>query len=475
MREELHQFDRLNIRELVDKPFGKTEEGIDFEESFPPVARLEVIWIFVSYVAHKSFTIYQMDVKTDFLNGLLKEEVYPIIGHVLRKHHSIPKRANEPHHMIANDDFVNFIFSTGNSEARGIGTFALLNDDIMQTNAYKVYDVDFKKAGAQDKFKLVEQHIQDEDVKKLVGGDDSSIVEFADTLILSQEDLGTRIDSGSDKETPEAVDVAYNDVVVEEESAYEELTATHVSSFEVSPPSSWRIKEVVARISRHHHHMLQTMRQTFLHKREIKRMGKMVGNMMDEHIPPMVCNCINKVHKESLRQMIAEFSTMVTQRLAIAVPRQIESCFQTYMQTNVVTLQLSASISLNDQQPNAFCKRDHDDHSDDPSEGEKCSKSQKTAKGSSFAIVTKKRRVMDIDELQKFYDATLYKVLKNVREITIEARHGFKYPPLSKKDKELMILFEEEIEERLKYRRQIRRWESFVNGRPIRPLRDRPE
>ncbi|GJS94613.1 retrovirus-related pol polyprotein from transposon TNT 1-94 [Tanacetum coccineum] len=58
------------------KPFGKNEEGIDFEESFAPVACLEAGRIFVAYAAHKSFPIYQMDVKTEFLNGLLKEEVY---------------------------------------------------------------------------------------------------------------------------------------------------------------------------------------------------------------------------------------------------------------------------------------------------------------------------------------------------------------------------------------------------------------
>ncbi|GJU58452.1 retrovirus-related pol polyprotein from transposon TNT 1-94 [Tanacetum coccineum] len=52
------------------------EEGIDFEESFAPVARLEAVWIFVAYAVHKSFPIYQMDVKTATLNGPLKEEVY---------------------------------------------------------------------------------------------------------------------------------------------------------------------------------------------------------------------------------------------------------------------------------------------------------------------------------------------------------------------------------------------------------------
>nr|GEZ39115.1 retrovirus-related Pol polyprotein from transposon TNT 1-94 [Tanacetum cinerariifolium] len=95
-------------QELVDKPFGKSiirlkwlwknkkdkdqivirnkarlvakgyaqEEGIDFEESFAPVACLEAVRIFIAYAAHESFPIYQMDVKTAFLNGPLQEEVY---------------------------------------------------------------------------------------------------------------------------------------------------------------------------------------------------------------------------------------------------------------------------------------------------------------------------------------------------------------------------------------------------------------
>nr|GEV10427.1 hypothetical protein [Tanacetum cinerariifolium] len=52
------------------------KEGVDFEESFAPVARLEVVRLFITYAAHKSFIVYQMDVKTSFLYGPLKEEVY---------------------------------------------------------------------------------------------------------------------------------------------------------------------------------------------------------------------------------------------------------------------------------------------------------------------------------------------------------------------------------------------------------------
>ncbi|GJZ45652.1 retrovirus-related pol polyprotein from transposon TNT 1-94 [Tanacetum coccineum] len=64
-----------NKTHLVAKGYNQ-QEAIDFEESFAPVARLEAVRLFVAYDAHKSFSIYQMDIKTTFLNGPLKEEVY---------------------------------------------------------------------------------------------------------------------------------------------------------------------------------------------------------------------------------------------------------------------------------------------------------------------------------------------------------------------------------------------------------------
>nr|GEU89458.1 hypothetical protein [Tanacetum cinerariifolium] len=52
------------------------QEGIDYDETFAPVARIKAIRLFLAYAAHKDFTIFQMDVKIAFLNGILKEEVY---------------------------------------------------------------------------------------------------------------------------------------------------------------------------------------------------------------------------------------------------------------------------------------------------------------------------------------------------------------------------------------------------------------
>nr|GEZ18610.1 Gag-Pol polyprotein [Tanacetum cinerariifolium] len=108
MQEELLQFKRLDVWVLVPAPDNispltlkwlfknkhdeeqtviknksrlvvrgyRQEEGINFEESFALIARMEAIRIFLAYAAQKSFTVFQMDVKTAFLHGSLKEDVY---------------------------------------------------------------------------------------------------------------------------------------------------------------------------------------------------------------------------------------------------------------------------------------------------------------------------------------------------------------------------------------------------------------
>ncbi|GJX25402.1 zinc knuckle CX2CX4HX4C containing protein [Tanacetum coccineum] len=80
MQEEIHEFERLDVWELnkarlVAKGY-RQEEGIDFEESFVPVACIKAIRIFVANAANKRMTMYEMDVKTTFLNSELCEEVY---------------------------------------------------------------------------------------------------------------------------------------------------------------------------------------------------------------------------------------------------------------------------------------------------------------------------------------------------------------------------------------------------------------
>ncbi|KAK2381799.1 putative mitochondrial protein [Trifolium repens] len=108
MQEELNQFQRNDVWDLVPKPIHKNiigtkwvfrnklkeqgevvrnkarlvvqgysqQEGIDFTETFDPVARLEAIRLLLSYVVNHGITLYQMDVKSAFLNGVITEEVY---------------------------------------------------------------------------------------------------------------------------------------------------------------------------------------------------------------------------------------------------------------------------------------------------------------------------------------------------------------------------------------------------------------
>nr|GEY12677.1 Gag-Pol polyprotein [Tanacetum cinerariifolium] len=108
MQDKIHEFDRIQVWELVPRPdcvmilalkwiykvkvdeYGdvlknrarlvakgcRQDEGIDFKESFAPVAHIEAIRIIMANAASKNMTIYQMNVKTIFLNGKLKDEVY---------------------------------------------------------------------------------------------------------------------------------------------------------------------------------------------------------------------------------------------------------------------------------------------------------------------------------------------------------------------------------------------------------------
>jgi hypothetical protein len=106
MHEELENFERNQVWELVDPPPGcqpigtkwvwknkeeetgevvrtklvaqgfSQKEGIDYEETITPVARLEAIRILLAFSVAKGFKLHQMDVKSAFLNGVLEEEVY---------------------------------------------------------------------------------------------------------------------------------------------------------------------------------------------------------------------------------------------------------------------------------------------------------------------------------------------------------------------------------------------------------------
>ncbi|GJV10902.1 hypothetical protein Tco_1352443 [Tanacetum coccineum] len=87
----------------------------------------------------------------------------------------------------------------------------------------------------------------------------------------------------------------------------------------------------------------------------------------------------------------------------------------------------------------------------------------------------KEKRVMRHSEIHKFCDATLNRVLKGLKSYNNDVKYGYVQRELTADEVEYLKLFEEEIEVRLKYRNQMRRWEMYVNGRPLGPRRERPE
>jgi hypothetical protein len=74
-KQDEHEVVTRNKARLVAKGYAQVA-SLDFEETFAPVARLESIRILLAYAAHHSFRLFQMDVKSAFLNGAIKEEVY---------------------------------------------------------------------------------------------------------------------------------------------------------------------------------------------------------------------------------------------------------------------------------------------------------------------------------------------------------------------------------------------------------------
>ncbi|GJT06483.1 hypothetical protein Tco_0840945 [Tanacetum coccineum] len=87
----------------------------------------------------------------------------------------------------------------------------------------------------------------------------------------------------------------------------------------------------------------------------------------------------------------------------------------------------------------------------------------------------KEKRVMRHQEVHTFCDATLKRVLEGLKSYNNDVKYGYVTHNLSKEDVEYLQLFAEEIEERLKYHDQVRRWEMYLNERPLGSRWERPK
>ncbi|GJX66045.1 ribonuclease H-like domain-containing protein [Tanacetum coccineum] len=310
-----------------------------------------------------------------------------IINHILTMHLEIPKRTNEPYHIVENDEVVKLIFNYGKTKRRGMRIPGwLLTKEIKQTNAYKAQVLSYMLAKsaeeykAQQNVKRVDEHLLDEDIKTLVEGEDYATNKFADKMMLSQEDPNTRIDLGSHKESLEVKKVAKIESVnekVEEETVEAALIRRkgNGSSSRFTPHSK-HIKGVIARMSKQHGYMFHHIRKTFIPRHDMTTIARKLEETLKEVVPKMVNETTNQNIKDNLPHIvvkgiklerettkagiasmvanamrkeqdntIVELSSQVSNDVATNVPPQVDAFLKNYMNNNILHVHPTTSAS----------------------------------------------------------------------------------------------------------------------------------
>nr|GEW18209.1 hypothetical protein [Tanacetum cinerariifolium] len=232
-------------------------------------------------------------------------------------HLDIAKRTNEPYHKVKNDEVVKSVFNSEKTKERGMRIPEwLLTEDIKQTTNYKGYK-------AQQLSKMVDEQLMDVDIEKLVKGEETDTVKFADDMLNSQEDPGTRIDSRSHKESPNAkkvTDYMAVDEKVEEESAeaslirrkvkekLQELMASKpTSSSSKSKTNHYKhIKGAITRMRKQYGYMFHHMKTLFIPSKDMYTIAKTVEVTLKLVVPRMVNETTDQNMKDNLPMVVSK-------------------------------------------------------------------------------------------------------------------------------------------------------------------------
>nr|GEW03345.1 putative reverse transcriptase domain-containing protein [Tanacetum cinerariifolium] len=149
------------------------DASIDYDEMFAPVARVKAIRLFLIYAAHKDFTVFQMDVKMAFLNGILKDEVYvgqpleatPLARKVLVVDYQIIELNNKPYYKIIRADdthqlYVSFLSLLRNFDREDLKALWSLVKEIFSTTKPKNFSDDFLLVILGAMFEKLDIHTQ---------------------------------------------------------------------------------------------------------------------------------------------------------------------------------------------------------------------------------------------------------------------------------------------------------------------------
>ncbi|GJY82031.1 DNA-directed DNA polymerase [Tanacetum coccineum] len=378
----------------------------------------------------------------------------------------------------------------------------------------------------------VENRILEEDVEKLLEGDEEcNRDEFAYTMLLSNEESSNRIEPRSHKENSEEIvdddekndDDKHYDAKIDEDKDDDDddhidhaLIRTRRTGNTLMPdapshvpsqPTSSRhthLRGFVTRMSR---------RQVDEYLREIfpKLATSATNDLMKDYLPWLVTDVIKKEREQSKVVVPA----LISQEFVAHAPKIIEELFKIHMQNtmksdlqsqvasdlwNVLKANFEkSSASIDSCRYDAFRKLDHEDHLGDDApleggeEGERRNPNDplrsyviwETVHDFQLGIESYQIKINltdptltipSIDELTPYSTIDIpFVVLKEVKLKVFETKFKMNTPLLDDLDLKIMQAYEREIEKRLKHRRQMRRWESFVNGRPILHSKERRE
>nr|GEU36183.1 retrovirus-related Pol polyprotein from transposon TNT 1-94 [Tanacetum cinerariifolium] len=539
-----------NKSRLVAKGY-RQEEGIDFEKSFASVARLKAVRMFIAFVAYKNFTIFQMDVKTAFSNGPLKEEVYvsqldgfvdlDFPNHVYKLKKSLyglkqAPRAwydklssflienrftkdfimaqHQPQQILSKDlvvppkkqydlasvnkkiDLTNLscppsIKILGDILRRHSLRFALAASAlvpwiyIQQTKHYKLYAEEFSIDVPMTQSQLSEstqrthrtpsapRPLNPREQQGESNAPKKSII--IRLLRRRQPDLETPILTTSHiDESPEAeksADFITINKEVEEESAEDALMRKKGKGIvEIKDTST-----------------TTTPRSPRTHTATLK-----------EVVPMMVDETTNNNIKKKLPKIVAEGIRMEREKvkadIASMVFEAVDSFLRNYMNNHILYVHHTESVSstILDLQQQLYLKMKDDEQARDADlpiwialkykyeksapHVEPCRKLCHMGKSSSLSAglgklstesqsyctnthipCKKEKSYMNIDEISKFCDATLKRVLEKVKKINMDVKHGYADLALSNDDAEFMRFYEEYIQECLRHHDQMRR------------------
>nr|GEY90740.1 hypothetical protein [Tanacetum cinerariifolium] len=250
----------------------------------------------------------------------------------------------------------------------------------------------------------------------------------------------------------------------------------------------------------------------FMPRKKFYVLAQHLQEVMEDSLPKMIDARIKELTKTQVPIYVAHRLIMERQQSQANVGNMIIDAIQQERENlrAEISLQINNAITnhIPSQASNTPCRtfairpRDQDDpHNDAHLERENSAKRQKTSEHGTYVFGEsssgqvnesepdpstsvydiiyknnkKEKRVMRHQEIHKFCNATLKRVLEGLKSYNNNVKHGYVTPSLNKEDVEYLQLFEEEIEERLKHRDQMRHWEMYVNGRPLGSRREHLE